>query len=88
MPELLTHSFKDGRLPLASEEDIAPAKDKGAEAVEEERAKKYCVCGEDKPGTRMIGCDNPECPVEWYHCGCVGIKRKPKGEWYCKKCKI
>ena len=104
LPELLTHSFKDGRLPLASEEyitpvkngdevveaseeDIAPVKN-GDEVVEEERAEKYCVCGEDKPGTWMIGCDNPECPVEWYHYSCVGIKRKPKGDWYCKKCKI
>ncbi|EDO37532.1 predicted protein [Nematostella vectensis] len=34
----------------------------------------------------MIGCDNMECPIEWFHFPCVGLVAKPKGKWYCPKC--
>jgi hypothetical protein len=45
----------------------------------------YCVCHQVSYG-EMIGCDNPECPIEWFHFGCVGLSAKPKGKWYCAKC--
>ena len=35
----------------------------------------------------MIGCDNPECQTEWFHFSCVGLTTKPKGKWYCDRCK-
>jgi hypothetical protein len=36
----------------------------------------------------MIGCDNAECSIEWFHVKCVGLdpKNKPKGKWYCPMC--
>jgi hypothetical protein len=34
----------------------------------------------------MIGCDNPRCPVEWYHYQCVGLAHHPSGEWLCPRC--
>ena len=46
---------------------------------------KYCFCHRGEEG-RMIACDNPDCKIEWFHYSCVGIKRKPKGNWYCKDC--
>ena len=52
---------------------------------EAETRKTYCFCGMDKGGM-MIGCDNPSCSLEWFHYKCVGIRRKPKGNWYCKNC--
>jgi len=45
----------------------------------------YCLCHQVSYG-EMIGCDNPECPVEWFHFGCVGLSTKPKGKWFCPKC--
>jgi len=45
----------------------------------------YCVCHQVSYG-EMIGCDNLECPVEWFHFGCVGLTAKPKGKWFCPKC--
>ena len=45
----------------------------------------YCLCHQVSYG-EMIGCDNPECPIEWFHFGCVGLTNKPKGKWYCPKC--
>ena len=34
----------------------------------------------------MIGCDNQDCPIEWFHFGCMDLSHKPKGKWYCPKC--
>lgn len=45
----------------------------------------YCVCHQVSYG-EMIGCDNTECPIEWFHFPCVGLTAKPKGKWYCPKC--
>ncbi|KAG8197880.1 hypothetical protein JTE90_020260 [Oedothorax gibbosus] len=45
----------------------------------------YCFCHQVSYG-EMIGCDNPDCPIEWFHFACVGLASKPKGKWYCSNC--
>jgi len=45
----------------------------------------YCICHQVSFG-QMIACDNPECPIEWFHIGCMGLNQIPKGKWYCPKC--
>ncbi|KFM60716.1 Inhibitor of growth protein 4, partial [Stegodyphus mimosarum] len=45
----------------------------------------YCFCHQVSYG-EMIGCDNPDCPIEWFHFACVGLTSKPKGKWYCSNC--
>lgn len=47
---------------------------------------KYCVCN-DKASGMMIRCENPECPVGWYHFTCVGLSVAPKTEWMCMHCR-
>ena len=47
----------------------------------------YCVCQGRVQGGCMIGCDNPSCKYQWFHYQCIGIKRAPKGSWYCPSCK-
>lgn len=42
----------------------------------------YCICHNVSYGA-MIACDNPKCPTEWFHYGCVGITKPPQGKWYC-----
>ena len=27
-----------------------------------------------------------QCPIEWFHFGCVGLTTKPKGKWFCSRC--
>lgn len=49
---------------------------------EDSQREKYCKCGKPEQG-RMITCDNPKCLISRYHYKCVGIKRKPKGSWFC-----
>uniref|UniRef100_A0A9J7X1W8 Inhibitor of growth family, member 5a n=1 Tax=Cyprinus carpio carpio TaxID=630221 RepID=A0A9J7X1W8_CYPCA len=41
----------------------------------------YCLCHQVSYG-EMIGCDNPDCPIEWFHFACVDLTTKPKGKWY------
>ncbi|XP_053202173.1 inhibitor of growth protein 4-like isoform X2 [Panonychus citri] len=45
----------------------------------------YCICHQVSYG-EMIGCDNPDCPIEWFHFTCVNLINKPKGKWFCPKC--
>ena len=61
--------------------------------VEEEEAgdddagddKKYCLCHNVSYGD-MVACDNQDCPDEWFHWGCVGLKSPPNGKWFCPRC--
>lgn len=46
----------------------------------------YCICEKISYGN-MICCDNDLCPIEWFHFGCVSLSRKPKGKWYCPRCR-
>ncbi|XP_054806980.1 PHD finger protein ING1 isoform X2 [Prosopis cineraria] len=45
----------------------------------------YCFCNQVSYG-EMVACDNPNCKIEWFHFGCVGLKEQPKGKWYCSDC--
>eukprot|EP01135_Chromosphaera_perkinsii_P001911 Nk52_evm60s212 gene=Nk52_evmTU60s212 len=46
---------------------------------------RYCICDQISYG-EMIGCDNPDCPTEWFHFQCIGLTTKPKGKWFCPGC--
>ncbi|KAI0371808.1 hypothetical protein BV20DRAFT_1112460 [Pilatotrama ljubarskyi] len=46
---------------------------------------RYCFCHQVSFGD-MIACDNPDCTREWFHIGCVGLTKIPKGNWYCREC--
>lgn len=35
----------------------------------------------------MIGCDNENCPIKWFHLRCVGLEKSPEGSWYCPDCR-
>lgn len=45
----------------------------------------YCLCQQVSYGS-MVGCDDKDCPFEWFHWGCVGLTEEPKGKWYCPSC--
>ena len=48
---------------------------------------RYCICNQVSFG-RMVACDNPQCPIEWFHFACVKLEEEPKGKWFCDKCRI
>lgn len=45
----------------------------------------YCLCNRESAGD-MVACDNLKCPKEWFHYGCVGLVRAPRGKWFCPLC--
>ncbi|KAJ2934527.1 hypothetical protein H1R20_g2558, partial [Candolleomyces eurysporus] len=45
----------------------------------------YCFCQKQSFGD-MIGCDNAECPYQWFHISCVGVKTPLPDKWYCPEC--
>ena len=47
-----------------------------------------CYCGGPEAGT-MIGCDNPDCSIEWFHMECLELRSIPRGKskWYCPNCR-
>lgn len=54
--------------------------------AEEETNDVYCFCRQVSFG-EMIGCDNDNCKIQWFHMQCVGLDSPPKGTWYCDDCK-
>ena len=49
--------------------------------------KLYCICRSPHDDvSEMIGCDAPDCRLEWFHFECVGIMVAPTGDWYCPEC--
>jgi hypothetical protein len=46
----------------------------------------WCYCRRASFG-RMIGCDNSDCTLEWFHFECLRLRSKPKGKWYCPSCR-
>ncbi|KAL1678835.1 hypothetical protein EV122DRAFT_251722 [Schizophyllum commune] len=73
---------------LAQEIEEPPVEEPMAMEVDEAEAeddKLYCFCRQPSHG-EMIGCDNEEdCPFEWFHMTCIGLKTAPK-TWYCPDC--
>lgn len=55
---------------------------------EEELEPRYCICGGVGYG-KMICCDNPNCPIEWFHFSCLadGDFEPPEGQWLCPRCR-
>jgi hypothetical protein len=53
----------------------------------------FCKCKKPSYG-QMVGCDGPYCMYAgadgtgWFHYACVGLKKQPKGDWFCSpKCR-
>ena len=95
--EVVTGTPKEKRAKTSSSSSSSSKKKKRSKAKQEREASPtdlpidpneptYCLCEQVSYG-EMIGCDNDECPIEWFHFSCVGLHHKPKGKWYCPKCR-
>jgi len=45
----------------------------------------YCTCRRVSFG-KMVGCENAECTIEWFHLACVGLTDPTPECWYCPDC--
>jgi tetratricopeptide (TPR) repeat protein len=68
------------------DEDYVLPEDGGEEegGGNEEDLGPWCLCEQVSYGT-MIGCDNENCPIEWFHLSCVGLK-DVQDTWFCPEC--
>ncbi|BEI84687.1 hypothetical protein CcaverHIS002_0500880 [Cutaneotrichosporon cavernicola] len=48
-------------------------------------SKVYCTCRQVSFG-EMIGCDDDDCEIEWYHVACLNLDKAPEGNWICPQC--
>ena len=56
---------------------------------DEEDTREYCFCHTVSYG-EMVGCENDQCPYEWFHLKCVGLKEPPSESvvWYFPECRM
>lgn len=59
---------------------------KRVSAIQDDDREVYCFCRQVSYG-EMVACDDPDCELEWFHLGCVGLKNPPLGKWYCNACR-
>ncbi|WVF66146.1 hypothetical protein IAT40_000886 [Kwoniella sp. CBS 6097] len=62
-----------------------PVPTKEVAYVDEADSKTYCTCGQVSFG-EMIGCDDDDCDIEWYHLTCLNLDKTPEGNWICPRC--
>ncbi|KIX05196.1 uncharacterized protein Z518_06068 [Rhinocladiella mackenziei CBS 650.93] len=66
--------------------DAEDEDDEENDAAEEDE-ERYCYCQGVSYG-EMVACDKPDCPRQWFHLECIGLKSVPKSaKWYCDECK-
>ncbi|VVC39210.1 Zinc finger, PHD-type,Zinc finger, FYVE/PHD-type,Inhibitor of growth protein, N-terminal histone- [Cinara cedri] len=68
------------------QKDNSPSIDDDEELAVDPDEPTYCLCDQISYG-EMICCDNDLCPIEWFHFSCVSLSTKPKGKWFCPKCR-
>ncbi|CAD0109385.1 unnamed protein product [Aureobasidium uvarum] len=69
-------------------EEAGVADEEEVDEAEDPDEPKYCYCGQGSFG-EMIACDNDDCPMEWFHLGCTGLRAVPGDnvKWFCDVCK-
>ncbi|EXJ59471.1 uncharacterized protein A1O5_12096 [Cladophialophora psammophila CBS 110553] len=73
----------------ASEEpDVDMGEEEEMEDEEGEDDKRYCFCNQRSYG-EMVACENDDCPYQWFHTGCLNMKKVPDEDedWYCPTCR-
>ena len=46
-----------------------------------------CYCQMNKEEDDLIGCDDKNCQIKWFHLKCLRITKIPKGRWFRPKCR-
>jgi hypothetical protein len=72
--------------PMGMTEVERDEEEEKAEAEAEAVVNVWCTCREPDDGSLMVCCENEECAIKWYHGRCIGLKKEPKGAWWCAEC--
>ena len=73
---------------VVEEPDVDMGEDEEMEDEEGEDDKRYCFCNQRSYG-EMVACENDDCPYQWFHTGCLHMKKVPDEDedWYCPTCR-
>ncbi|WVR09526.1 hypothetical protein IAU60_006594 [Kwoniella sp. DSM 27419] len=84
-----SHKKKKGRKSIkadAEKEEEPAAFEQAYNIPADPNEPRYCYCNQVSFG-QMVGCDNDECPIEWFHMACAGLQAEPTGKWWCNICR-
>ncbi|KAL5535618.1 hypothetical protein ACEPAF_3712 [Sanghuangporus sanghuang] len=90
-PQAVSSRSRRLRTPASHEEDEDNDLDADGEVDDQDESgdpedkQLYCYCRKMSYG-EMVGCDNENCPYEWFHIGCAGLKPPLPPVWYCDEC--
>ena len=69
--------------------DLNPSRPTDISTGTIDREEVFCYCQQGEDERPIIGCDNPECPYQWFHFECLGLLEEPSTDtWYCPDCSI
>jgi len=74
--------------PFGADEDAEGEEDleeNGEEGGDPEDQHLYCFCQKLSYG-EMVACDNKQCPYQWFHLPCVGMKPPLPEQFFCSEC--
>lgn len=46
----------------------------------------WCTCQQHIEDSELIGCDNEQCNIQWFHMVCLNLEQAPEGNWLCPTC--
>jgi len=85
LDDFLGRQARSGHRPHPDDDDDAVLDEGELEEVDDPD-KVYCICGTVSWG-EMLGCDDEDCPKQWYHLACLGLTEAPKGSFVCDECR-
>ena len=89
LPELIAKKYTSQLTKASSIKSSCSVSKKKPEKQKKKKSKElWCYCKRDEDYDDMVGCDNDDCEIQWYHIGCVGLECLPSREesWYCRQC--
>ncbi len=79
---------KKQQQPVVQEAEVEMGEDEEMEEDDGEDNQRYCFCNQRSYG-EMVACENDDCPFQWFHTGCLNMKKVPDEDedWYCPTCR-
>ena len=81
IPELLGKWFTRNHTKLPNV--VATTDDEGNANEDDDGTWCYCQIAQ---GGSVVECENPSCPIKWFHISCLQMKSNPKKKWFCPSC--
>jgi inhibitor of growth protein 3 len=83
-----TRSRGSRKKKVKQEQDVERMED-GYDDEEVDDDTVYCMCQQPSYG-EMVACENDDCKFQWFHTGCVNMKKIPEEDedWYCPNCRV